>query len=500
MKKLLALLLIIPLLAGAKVNLVKSGCDINIVQGGEIVLQIPISGLSAYSYRSNIVKLRNGEMTYTQDISEIRNYATVSDLIDSVLIWKSSCQPLSPGNIASQNINLNTGKTLFNQLTVAESYSLADLKLSHDKDPVRWDEVYFGGMDTAIYIDSTSSVKATTDAVGEKFIRQTFQRYGYQAAREQIIYWTGVCEPETGTLKRYGYFNSDTVKANKYDANKDGIWFETKNDSAFFVIARSGTIVERVYQGDWNINTGSTIDWSKGQIWIAEYGWLGYLGVRFSIVQGANIVPLHFFTGTNTIKQVFMTSSNHSIRAEMEQIGATGGSITITCQAVQSLGGFQPTGILTSKNTNGTHLDANAENTKYVAIAARIADGHEGVQVDVDQVNMQIQTANEKVLWEIILNPTIAGSLSYTENGGCVEFALGATANTLTGGTILASGFAESGGTQAGNSGSANQGLANALRLGMSTAGVKDVLVLSIMPIAASTDVDIETSLSIREY
>ena len=60
-------------------------------------------------------------------------------------------------------------------------------------------------------------------------------------------------------------------------------------------------------------------------------------------------------------------------------------------------------------------------------------------------------------------------------------------------------GFVESGGVQMGNSGSGERGIDNAILLGSTIAGVVDTIVLCVRPIAGSTNVDVEGSLTWRE-
>lgn len=80
-----------------------------------------------------------------------------------------------------------------------------------------------------------------------------------------------------------------------------------------------------------------------------------------------------------------------------------------------------------------------------------------------------------------------------------VQIALGATANTVTGGYNITGGFFESGGQQLGSAGSGGKALDNAILLGSKIDGTLDTIVLCARPIAGSTNVDIEAALTWRE-
>ena len=120
--------------------------------------------------------------------------------------------------------------------------------------------------------------------------------------------------------------------------------------------------------------------------------------------------------------------------------------------------------------------------------------------VNLIGAEMQIQTASEKVLWELILNPTVAGTFTYADvTNSALQRALGVTANTVTNGTPIAAGFIESGGASAGGGGSTNSIFQNALRLGSAIDGTPDEMVLTVMPVGGTSGVGAEGSIAWRE-
>ena len=98
--------------------------------------------------------------------------------------------------------------------------------------------------------------------------------------------------------------------------------------------------------------------------------------------------------------------------------------------------------------------------------------------------------------WQVLLNPTVAGTFNYADvTNYAVQRALGVTANTVTGGTLLASGWVAS---SAAARGGTQVGLDNARRLGSSIAGVADTVVLCVRPLA--NNADIQGSINFREW
>ena len=82
------------------------------------------------------------------------------------------------------------------------------------------------------------------------------------------------------------------------------------------------------------------------------------------------------------------------------------------------------------------------------------------------------------------------------KTNSAIEAATGATANTVTGGTIITGGFASS--AQKGGT-TISQSVKNALRLGADISNVVDEIVLCIRPIGGTTALDIEGSITWRE-
>jgi len=183
----------------------------------------------------------------------------------------------------------------------------------------------------------------------------------------------------------------------------------------------------------------------------------------------------------------------------LKVVGGTN-SITQICSSVISEGGSQDLGISRYISTTGTHLDVNTENTLYALLGLRLKSEYIGTSIKILNASIQMQSASHRCEWVILLNPTIAGSPSWSSlSQSAVQYFKGATANTVTGGYEFTGGFVESGGVASGGAGNASRGIDNAVLIGSLIDGTVDELVLCVRPIGGSSNVDVEGAINWRE-
>lgn len=392
----------------------------------------------------------------------------------------------------------------FGRLRVSEPVTLFDSKQLHDKSPLFWDEVLGGSADATTYNSGDASVTMTVDAAGEYIIRQTKQRFNYQPGKSQQLLFTGVIgDPVTNTEKKIGYFNTSSVAP--YTANLDGIYIKQDGTTTYVCVSKNGTETA-VAQNAWNLDvmdgtgpSGITIDWSKTQIMVIDFEWLGVGRVRVGFNINGITYIVHEFLHSNVLTAVYMSSPNHSVRYEIRSTGGTA-SMQHICSSVTSEGGEQSLGTLGYISTAGTHIDLTTENTLYAILGMRLKTDYLDITIKLLNIALQIQTASHQLEWVILFNPTVAGTFTYNGlDNSAAEVAIGTTANTVSGGTLIQGGFLESGGNRAGAAGSVSNEVINALRLGCQIDGTRDTIVLCARPIGGSTAVDVEGALYWRE-
>ncbi len=390
----------------------------------------------------------------------------------------------------------------FQRLRVSAPESIFDSKQIFDNAPMFWDEELESGAGiTSTHSTNTAStvITSTINTAG-KYTRQTFMRFNYQPGKSQMILMTGVLDRfggGTGVERRIGIFDDD-----------NGLFFE--DDAGTIGVTRrtnvTGTPVDNtVVQASWNVDvmdgsgvSGITIDWTKTQIFFIDFEWLGVGRVRFCMVIDGVIWLVHEFLPGNVLDKAYMSTPNLPLRYQMLTTGSSPASeIECMCSTVISEGGSHDTGVLRYKSTAGTHVDADVENVIYAILGVRLKSTHLGASVKIVNVSIDEHQGNNKYEWMLIFNPTVADVFNYTnETNSAIQTAIGALANTVTGGTIITGGF-----TSADKKGGSPvaESTQNALLLGADISNNVDQIVLCVRPIAGSVNLDIEAGITWRE-
>lgn len=209
------------------------------------------------------------------------------------------------------------------------------------------------------YDTNSSSILMTVGTANNAYVyRESSRVFAYQPGKSLQILQTFVMAPtQTGLRQRYGYFNTD-----------NGFFLEQDGSSIYFVrrSKSTGTVVEtRVAQADWNIDTvdgsnaggwtqtpgnqvnrnpsGIALNLSKAQILFHDIEWLGVGSVRCGFVIDGKFIHCHTWYHANSSDITYMTTGCLPVRAEIENIRATGNTsnLRIICTSVISEGGYQ---------------------------------------------------------------------------------------------------------------------------------------------------------------
>lgn len=411
----------------------------------------------------------------------------------------------SPASDAFARMRVSNPQTLFDSKNIFNDEGIAD---NLENSTLFYDNVQSSGAGTATAYETnkaqqTLSVSANTAGVR---IRQTKMRFNYQPGKSQLVLMTfNMNGCKSGIIKREGIFDDN-----------NGIFLEL-NGGAPFIVQRSyvtGAPVDRkISQRYWNVDklngtgtSGISMDWTKTQILIIDYEWLGVGRVRVGFVIDGQVFYAHQFLNSNVNEFAYMSTPNLPLRSEIRNDGTGGAdSISQICSSVISEGGSEDLGVTRSASTGGTHLDANVENTVYALLGIRLKTNYIGATIKMLNYSVAIHTGSHRLEVFALLNPTVAGAGAdlFTfvgETNSAIEIARGKTANTVSGGIqIGAINFAESGGVQGGNAGSISGGAHNALHLGSKIDGTRDFIVLCVRPIGGSSNVDVEGAISWQE-
>lgn len=386
-----------------------------------------------------------------------------------------------PETFGPSELGVSAGRDAFGRQRVATPTTIFDSKQLGDNRALFWDDQEVSGTGTfSTYTAATSStVLAVSDATAGSRVRQTFQRFNYQPGKSQKIFLTGTIGAQIdGVTKRWGYFD-----------NNDGIFFQ-QDDNGFAVGIRSSTsgspVDNIVYEADFNISPLYDQDNTKSLIFIIDFEWLGVGSVRVGTIIDGAYNYLHQFNHSNILAGVYMTSPNLPIRYEITNDGTGGAaSLEAICTSVISEGGQQATG--TTRGISGgataTLSGTNSSTNIYAAIGLRNKSTHINNVFNPISFSMLSASADD-IEWMILLNPTVAGTFTYTGlTNSSVEAAVGSSnTNTVTGGTVLDCGYLAANGSIT----NVQQSLRYA---GTAIDGTRDTIVLCHRPITANSTV-----------
>jgi len=374
----------------------------------------------------------------------------------------------------------------FGRWRVSEPTTLFDSKQLFDKDPIFWDEAITGSGGTSTHSPYTASTVMAVGTSAATVVRQTFERFNYQAGKSHLVLMTGVLDKSgggTGITRRFGYF----------DAN-NGIFLEDAEGVISLVcrssVSGSPSDSSKVVQASWNMDpmdgsgpSGIIVDWSKSQILLIEMEWLGVGRVRVGLVIDGSIHYVHAFNHANVISGVYMSTPNLPLRWEITNDGAgAASSMEHICGSVMVEGGMERTGVLRTVSTAGVHLDAAVADQLYMLLAIRLKPTHIGASVVFKSAEVLNET-DDFFEWEVILNPTIAGTPTWVDlTDSAVQYTLGATANTVSGGYLIQSGWGSDSSVASGATFEMYRHLGNSL------SGVSDVIALCVRSRALNAD------------
>ncbi len=383
----------------------------------------------------------------------------------------------------------------FARLRTSEPHTLFDSKQLHDKQPLFWDEE-LGNAASSTYVAADACTAMTVTASATDYvIRQTKQRPNYQPGKSQLAFLTFYSPQTSGVTKRIGLF--DGTGANNLTPN-NGIFYET-DGTISWNICKNGTTTETVVQANWNVDpldgTGpsrKTLDTSAAQIAVIDFEWLGVGRVRVGFVIDGIIFYTHYFNHANdpTYDSVYMSTPNLPIRYDIQSDGVGFGTLDHICSTVMSEGGVEELGVLRSINNGILPVGLTTTANTYALLGLKLKTTYRDVTITPTSIS-GLSVEKSDILWTLRLNPSIAGTFTYSDlTDSALQTATGVAANIVTGGTIIGSGYMAAESAIAGE-------LSTALKLGTTIAGVSDELVLCAQAFAASKSVT--ASLTWRE-
>lgn len=253
-------------------------------------------------------------------------------------------------------------------------------------------------------------------------VRQSKTYHNYQPGKSQLIMMTFVLGDHQsgstdGIRKRVGLFNTN-----------NGIFLESKNGQVYLVIRsnESGKVVNnRIERQNWNSDpfdgsgkSNIMIDFSKSQIFVIDFEWLGVGCVRCSFVIDGKLHLAHIFRHTNIINSVYMSSPNLPLRYEImkTKCNQNVGSLKTICATVMSEGGSHDVGMKKCIDTGNQSLNLLSIGTNvYPLIVLRLKQNHQFATIKINSIAVMTHTTNSTLYYYcVIINPIYSHHLTYT--------------------------------------------------------------------------------------
>lgn len=344
---------------------------------------------------------------------------------------------------------------LFGNRPVAAPETLFSKKHRVSASPYNW--VSTGTNATVTHTPNSSAVTISIPAAnGDNVTWQTKKYIPYPPGKQQEILLTYVPA---------GFAANRVFEVGQFD-DQNGIFLRLTGSTptAEFVIRTftSGTAAETdiAAQSSWNVDkfdgsgpSGVTLDFTKAQILVIRYQWLGVGTVEYGFSIDGAIYWAHRFNHANLINNVYMSTATLPIRFRIYNTAASSGtgSILQICTEVRSRGGsvsgkrvealpFAASNIVLN-NTTGRALNNN-NRTSLIAIRLKTTLGGVRNAIVIDDISPWVQGLS-RIIWagiyyipaEDIAAATAVitgGTWTSVKNTSGIEFNTGITAVTLS--------------------------------------------------------------------
>jgi hypothetical protein len=270
---------------------------------------------------------------------------------------------------------------------------------------------------TVTHSQSTSSMLLeVTTASGSRAEYQTYRSFQYIPGQALEYIMTQVfVVPKANQIQRIGMRDIDF---------SDGIYFECDSNGMHVVV--KGFSTEKIPRAEWydpldgSGPSGWTADFTKGQIMVIHYQWLGYGDVEFGIQVGNKFIKCHTVQHNNTLTQPYTHTPSFNGFSEIVNTGtvASASSMRLGCFAIKAYGDSIIGSSIAAASNETTLISIGA--SVYVGIlAVRFKSTTENTEVVLEKINIFSSSATD-LHYKILFNPTITGG-SWVSAGESLE-------------------------------------------------------------------------------
>jgi len=322
----------------------------------------------------------------------------------------------------------------FSRQRVSNPYTMFESKPTYQYDSMYWSYSITGAGSAITVTPWAAAITLTAGTGSTAYAMNTTRTYwNYQPGKSQLAFLTGNFQGGLdGAEKSIGMFD-----------DRNGLMFRLSG-TAMSVLIRSdtsGSVTENiVYQSAWNLDrldgTGPSkynADWTKSQILIMDFEWLGVGRVRFGVWADDKPVYCHQFINTNVRQGVYMAKPNLPVRYELKKTAVTASSPILTqiCATIISEGGRDNSGTQFGAGI-GSAGKAVSGGTTVPLVSLRLkADAVRGPHFQPFSANVSAETTSGAI-WGLCYNCEVSGGTWVGVTNSAVEYNLGGTAITLT--------------------------------------------------------------------
>lgn len=283
-------------------------------------------------------------------------------------------------------------------------------------------------------------------AKNDSAIIQSKVSFPYYSGKSQLVEITfSNFNPVPGVTKRagyYDYFTSSTI---------DGFYIES-SDTIYLGFQNALAGVNYRYPVNTWTNAADFInhDWSQFNVVMFDFLWLGGLRLRM-FVSGPNGFTLAHevdYAGQFGESDTFIGYPSHPVTYEIIANENPFGTYNFNpiCSQVASEGAIDNAGILRACGTGTTALTLSSSANSYPILAIR--KGYANSPVKLLSFELSVATNNDRLYWEVQVNPTLSASISYAQIDAQSTTLFGVGNGTITvstPGRVIASGYLSTG-------------------------------------------------------
>ena len=310
----------------------------------------------------------------------------------------------------SDNFNFDA----FGRLRVSQVTSLLELTHIYSLNIYKVDQKTNASATSSLNLVN-SCVNLSVTSSGDYVIRQSKFRPPYQPGKGQLVELTfSKFHLENNIIKRVGYFSSS--ETGSFNTNFDGFFLESNGDTnkITFQVWHSGSLFYSASSNEWaNADLVSSLDWSKTQLALMDFQWLGVGRVRMGMLYDGVLTPHASSCGTNNNDTVYMTSPSQPIRYELRSTGGTG-SLDQICSQVSMEGSvnslFEPI-VITSANSSSLATAG----VKYPFIGLKMSGSYSNTSPSLRNIQV-VCTSNDNYVLTVEMNPTFSTPINFTSS------------------------------------------------------------------------------------